>query len=181
MGPRTTRTTTRPSTTSHRIYDASCWLRGVAWAVPILALFGHACVGEGHFQYTGSITTTAQALHSFDGASNPEGLPPIENAEIRVHWGRSDVAGKSCEALRSDSKAKIFRSGPQGEFRVEPTMVAGGCGVELPIVLCFEHPDFDGYRYETNYGNGTDPLHAERFLNVRLKPRTAASGDPESR
>lgn len=148
-------------------------------AMLVAATLCSAC-GTGAFLYRGTVVAADKTGHSFDPVRNPNDDSPIYGAEVRVApmygegsclelWKASLPTGR--DDLRPESKTDHT-----GYYQVQITYpgVAGASPVPL---LCVRHPDFEPYQYMVD-GESKDPRNAEKFLNIRLKPRKRLHAEP---
>jgi hypothetical protein len=127
--------------------------------------------------YRGAITAANEPGHSFDAVENPGNTPPIQGAEVRLAATDPD---RSCDEIwQTDHPAgyddhrpvaTTDRAGHYQVYTVYPGMVGAPSAAR---VVCVRHPDFEPYRYMAIDGEAKEPRNGERFLNIRLKPRSA--------
>lgn len=127
----------------------------MAW-MPLLAVLGPGCFGEGSVFFAGSVTEGDAPGHSFDGAINPEARPAISTATVHVY-----VDEGSC----NDPGRPVDSS---GTFSSDEVLYGGAGCSDSTAVVCVRAPGFEPLRldFPTSDSDRTD---GKRFLNVTLR------------
>jgi hypothetical protein len=145
-------------------------------AVLFAAATGAGClVGEGSVAYKGTVTAADVAGHSFDAQPNPAGRSPILGAkvELAVATGK-----KECSEMRAPTPgATTDATGTFGTRR----QYAGFIFSNYWVSICFRRPGFEPYVYHALVCKECpEPMGAEKFMNVYLRPTPPAEPQEES-
>jgi hypothetical protein len=127
------------------------------------------CIGETSIKFKGTVTQAkeAAASHSFDERPNPTSSAPIAGAEVNFYVAFDDI---SCDrAQPSMIGGDETRTRADGSYETREASFGSMWGKNTRILICVRAPDFEVYEYSTLLEQTKDPMHAEKFLNVRLR------------
>jgi hypothetical protein len=136
--------------------------------VAFVVVAASGCIGEASVKFKGTVTQAKDAAHSFHERANPAANAPVANAQVNLYVNFDDI---TCDRAEPSMLAgDETRTRADGGFETrEATFGSSMLGKNTRILICVRASDFDVYEYRTLLEQTTDPMHAEKFLNITLR------------
>jgi hypothetical protein len=132
----------------------------------LLLLSGAGCAGEVH--YWGSVVAAPKPGYSFDAKENPDKLPPIRDADVRLC-----ICTKPCPCT---DDGRVVKADVGGHYELPTVMVSGASGADSYVVVRAEAEGFEAVTYTMSYDKRSaedrarEPADGAKALNFRLGP-----------